>query len=592
MVVGVKKNRYGYARHLVFISLAYISIWSILYTGASPRILFLVDIAVITYSGWLLANSLKHKKFPDILYFFLPLAYGVLWVHIGLDITDTGYSLSHAWYGRQPSVVPSGYYLVMGSHIANGLWLKLLPYPSVIWARYGGILLLSLIFYLSVLVAGEFMTTDNKLLLFVSLAIIPFLYVHTLYLIDYNSFPVFCGLTVILLTLRLKRTWYNLLIIGAFLSVVIFSRVLYLTFLLLWIYLFLVKKTKPEHIVIVLSGFFVGWALIFLLTGLNPVSYLEKIISPFIAHKPTGDVSKRIYSIKFVVKDYFIKSARVVIASAVWAVIIYVLSKLWTKDVNKRHLLTAGFITIGIALNLLRLDSGIPQFSLLQHYYSLTGLALVLIYLVLKHKLASKQLLIIAISLPIIAMFGSDTGIKRLLHNGVYTLLFITITYTLISSTEKYLKTLGISTLIFTSSVGLVLKITSPVHRELPIWRLNTWASIKPLQGILSADYKIKEYERLYTEANKIIKPLRYLSIERNKLIEFMIDKPPYEIVWGFDSEKYFKENIWQKAPCLVLAKTSLKKPDWREQNIDVSYLDTKNYKKLFSDRIFMIITY
>lgn len=70
------------------------------------------------------------------LFFALVFAYWLYWIPLGFDVTDEGRRLAHSWFIYE-GMWSKHLDLRMGGHLLKGLWLHLLPGPSVLWARIG-----------------------------------------------------------------------------------------------------------------------------------------------------------------------------------------------------------------------------------------------------------------------------------------------------------------------------------------------------------------------------------------------------------------------------------------------------------------------
>ncbi len=62
----------------------------------------------------------------------------------GFDLTDHGFHISQQYFDLASSMENSGTELYLGSEIAGHLWLRILEYPMLAWARVGGALLHSI----------------------------------------------------------------------------------------------------------------------------------------------------------------------------------------------------------------------------------------------------------------------------------------------------------------------------------------------------------------------------------------------------------------------------------------------------------------
>ncbi len=75
-------------------------------------------------------------------FFLMAFAFWLYWIPLGFDATDEGRRMAHSWFmylGLWDMHVD----LRMGGHLLKGLWLHILPGPSVLWGRIGYALLKS-----------------------------------------------------------------------------------------------------------------------------------------------------------------------------------------------------------------------------------------------------------------------------------------------------------------------------------------------------------------------------------------------------------------------------------------------------------------
>ena len=107
----------------------------------------------------------------------------------GFDVTDQGYHLSNSWAMLSDNI-SNNMGLTWLTSLSNGIWLKIVRYPSVIWARIGYAIIVSLIIYFSLKIA--YLYIRKSYLIFISFLIVSLFYVrYNYYLtINYDNLPV------------------------------------------------------------------------------------------------------------------------------------------------------------------------------------------------------------------------------------------------------------------------------------------------------------------------------------------------------------------------------------------------------------------
>ena len=89
-------------------------------------------------------------------------AYQVVWIWQGVDVTDLGFHLTNQadLYHNHPKPLQSACLYALTDIIGGG-WLELIGEPSVIWARLGGVLVISCSALLSFLIWVRFFPFDR-----------------------------------------------------------------------------------------------------------------------------------------------------------------------------------------------------------------------------------------------------------------------------------------------------------------------------------------------------------------------------------------------------------------------------------------------
>ncbi len=182
-----------------------------------------------------------------------------------LDVTDTGFHFTKAWGLFHGSVSQNIDFLV-GTSFLNGLWLSAIGVPSVLWARFGYVLVITGVTWVSFRIYSLYFNRLTAWLIFVILSIF-FIHYNYYLSINYDNLPVLSALTGIWLLLNGKNSIASYLISGIFLCLTIWLKFNFILILILpCIYAWALYETKKSWI-----GPFMyvgGGYLICLITGI------------------------------------------------------------------------------------------------------------------------------------------------------------------------------------------------------------------------------------------------------------------------------------------------------------------------------------
>lgn len=214
-------------------------------------------------------KNILHEKKYDIILFASVTIINTLLILQGLDITDTGFHLAYQYFliSDFSSIIQNANATCIFTNFIGGIWLHIFPYPSLIWARIGGILLLSftsLFTYFTLI--RFFEKKESFLAVFASTMLISSLYY--LKLIDYYSFPAF--LSVLILYFFSRSFFFNqkkisridCIIFGILFFLLIISRISALLLIIglvgyIIIYKFLFNRhfIEKEELIFISIGF-------------------------------------------------------------------------------------------------------------------------------------------------------------------------------------------------------------------------------------------------------------------------------------------------------------------------------------------------
>ncbi|MBN2544943.1 MAG: hypothetical protein JXB50_04035, partial [Spirochaetes bacterium] len=126
--------------------------------------------------------------------FIITFFYLLIWIPFGIDMTDEGKQMTIAWNIYHGSINHNINLHKAGSWIINGLWLSLAGKPLLIWARLGGVLLMSIMICVSFLILKRY---DNSLYtIFITFVSLLFVICenHPETKIDHSNLPVLFAL--------------------------------------------------------------------------------------------------------------------------------------------------------------------------------------------------------------------------------------------------------------------------------------------------------------------------------------------------------------------------------------------------------------
>ncbi|MCK4978741.1 MAG: hypothetical protein KAS62_00015 [Candidatus Delongbacteria bacterium] len=154
----------------------------------------------------------------------------------GFDVTDQGYHLSKAW------MLVNGDYannidMIWLTSFLGGLWLKIVGHPSILWARFGYSILVSLIIYINVKILFLYFSKNIKNILLLSITALFFIHYNYYLTINYDNLPLFIILLsafFLLKNIKLKKPLLSLSVVsGALIGFSFFFKVSMLSSILI-----------------------------------------------------------------------------------------------------------------------------------------------------------------------------------------------------------------------------------------------------------------------------------------------------------------------------------------------------------------------
>lgn len=269
-----------------------VSLYQVPYQAIVPTIsnayvaLLAFQFGCVTLAVYLVLELLKRPQPSNsaIKVFLISLLVLCYWIPLGFDITDEGRRLSFSWFLIDD---PNGVSVdsKFGSHFLLYLWLKLLPGPSVLWARLGYAIVKSLTVLLIFNICKTLATPRSAVV--ASLLSLPLILVMGGQVINYNNVPVLMATGAIFLLLfpnpwnAKKKRWTQLLA-GCLLTFTVISKFTMLPILALPLALFFsTKSTKADtfrNVSWVMGGILLSAA------GFLLILHFSDLLSTFIEH--------------------------------------------------------------------------------------------------------------------------------------------------------------------------------------------------------------------------------------------------------------------------------------------------------------------
>lgn len=135
-------------------------------------------------------NITSYDKYKYIcLLFFTIFIFNFILIFQGIDVTDYGFHLTNQVQISNGNFDNRFYTMYFFSDFVGGMWLKIIGTPSILWAKFGGVLLNSLNAIIIFHILSNYF--DKKKVFYVVLVTTLFITMRNSYLIHYFSFPAF-----------------------------------------------------------------------------------------------------------------------------------------------------------------------------------------------------------------------------------------------------------------------------------------------------------------------------------------------------------------------------------------------------------------
>ncbi len=235
--------------------------------GSNPREIYYYYVEFIAWIGAFIPgflfvfSPLSLKSFIDkhrlTLLFFLNFFYSLFRTFKTFDVTDTGFHFTKAWGLFHGSVSENIDFLV-GTSVVNGLWLSLPGEPSVLWARFGYVIVVTGIAVVSFKIYSLYFSRLREWLLFVILSIF-FIHYNYYLSVNYDNLPVLSALCGLWFLLKEKKGASSYLLAGVLLALTIWLKFNFIFIIVLpavyaWI-LYEEKQSWVGPLVFLYSGY-------------------------------------------------------------------------------------------------------------------------------------------------------------------------------------------------------------------------------------------------------------------------------------------------------------------------------------------------
>ena len=240
-------------------------------------------------------KKLNFRSFVDknkfLLVVYINFFYALFRTLKTLDVTDTGFHFTKAWGLFHGSQVQNIDFMV-GTSLVNGLWLSIIGSPSVLWARFGYVLLVTAISLVSYKIFARYFHRLIDWFLFLAMSLF-FIHFNYYLSINYDNLPVLSALLGIWFLVKEKKSAWSCSISGLFFGLAIWMKFNFILIIILplafgWM---LYEKKEPwiRKTLFVYAGygvsFILGVSLLFA-TG-NFKTYVDYIDQNLI-HKEEG----------------------------------------------------------------------------------------------------------------------------------------------------------------------------------------------------------------------------------------------------------------------------------------------------------------
>jgi hypothetical protein len=584
----------------------------------------------------------KLNAYSLFLFIFL---FHLIFIFQGLDLTDFGYhctnQISAVTFPIHSDAFQQFYFF---TDFIGGIWLSIPGSPNVVWARLGGILLISMISVIVYSILCNYFRKDIVFVVVFSSSV--FVTMHTFFnIINYNLFPAFLVIVEIFLIDKLMNCKDDLIkskiiafFIGFMTVPIIFSRFPLLLLLIIPITIigyFLVIKEKIQRyglwlyfmglgLLLSLFLFICFYSYIGILT--NYMQIMPSIFNDSLSGTSTIIQGHSVYGLFSLYLSEYQKVFFDMIYVALFFGIFYSLFRLKKKDILKPFGDCIIFIYIVISL-LILLFLGVStndtnSFSL-EILKDIVGVLIILsCYFIWHYGSKNKKitiLLIMGLMTMLVIPLGSNTGLSNSVM-GMWLILPLCIlcSYRWVNEMcpcDKKLLHSMIAAILISMVIIAIFFHTSYTYRDNPNkLNLNTGFTYPALKGIYSTSDRVTVVEETLAQINNNTKPGDEILIVNSVPLFYYLTqtRPALGNPWlepqvplnKIKRDQETLENANRYPKLFVFCKINPRDPNWpntkdiawKTDLPKLNYLKTRyvselNYSLIWENRAFEIYT-
>lgn len=592
------------------------------------------------------------KKFKEIIsihpllfIFLFSFFYLMIWIPFGIDMTDEGKQMSIAWNIFHGKFKHTYDVTRFGSWFINGLWLCIVNKPLLLWARIGGVVLMSFMTLFVYLILSKYSNDIYSIFVIVVTLLLVICENHPETKIDHSNLPVlfaFIFLAFIFKGSKSKNIFTFIIsniFAYIFLILSIWTRLphlLFLPFPFIY-YLFESAKSKNKDILqfnlffhVPIFMLFSLIVLIFFITNFNLViSLFQKIQFNLISFKNfifnfnlsnilDFNSSKQYSYLVFLFHRYLRDTIYITVIALIIFFSVLFAEKIYSLRVIKLFDKRKFFIFFNIITTLVIFLS----FFIKPWFWYMSIFAFVNVYLLMlilnKIKLKEEFFYIFwGYLLFFVSFVGSNNSYRHSFPAGaIFLLIPIVALINHKRKSELRVKLPILNTVTYLFFIAILLfsftkKIVDDNKRDThPIFTRNVFFKSSPLFGITSNRERVVVIDDLISTFNKISKnedtilcfnsiPMMYYFLNKDYFLN-----DPWLIPYGKEKvekelEAKAKENIFPNF--IIFSKTTPQEDNWPNTNVIIyekdkklyeyilSYINRYNYKEAYQNSAFVI---
>ncbi len=574
---------------------------------------------MVLFAGILLcfAFFLMYKKniaaaYNSKVLFTLVFLFFLFWIPQGFDITDEGYVLSKSWFMFH-GLWHENIDMIWGSSFINGLWLSVVGYPDVFWARIGFALLLALITVVAFNILQHYFGKKESFFVVLILAVlIPFGSPQT---VNYQNLPILFLLLAFNAFLKGERHYNKryYVLFGFLIFVAAMMRFPLIVFFVFSVFYFGIDyflnkrnlKLIFQKTVFFYSGIFIGILIIsvFFYFTKSSHDYIDSVLGRF----KNANVADPTHSLTYLLNVYLNDLRLILIRGFLSAGFIILISFLFGKTERKilkfLFVFLFGFLLFYYALKVKVYYNWI---------YTILGFefSALLLFIVFDFKRFKKDfsLIFTAVFLFFASFVASNTGFRIHLWSGAgifFGAVFLLLILQIKISKNRFSP--DFKSIIYVFAVFLFLlsvKIKPAyIYRNQPRKKMTELFKSEELRGIKSDVRRVGVVDSLLEFTDKNISgdeiivsgtmPMLYYLTNKKYIFKELWQQPVNEF------KTYIKKENTPET--FIFAKKNARNPYWPERDSKVrktdsinysfykKYAKTHSYKKVYENSMFEV---